>query len=143
MAATESAKAKFRSSSNPKSRGSTPEAPESPAPAAPKQRNSIGGGAGANVVAKAAESPGKTPVAFGTRKTTANAVQVLNSSSPGHPPSLTLAWDVLSHNKALFSRYRVHNVRINNSFFKECMWHILNKKNLTTYVVHPHKSCTQ
>lgn len=69
MAATESAKAKFRSSSNPKTRGSgTPEPPESPTP---KPRSSIGGG---TVISKAAESPGKT-VAFGTRKTTSN-VQV-------------------------------------------------------------------
>ncbi|KAG0579347.1 hypothetical protein KC19_4G092400 [Ceratodon purpureus] len=76
MAATESAKAKFRSSSNPKTR-TTPETPESPAGSTQK-RYSTGGNSGtATPVGKAAESP-KT--AFGSRKS--NSFQNRRSPSP-------------------------------------------------------------
>jgi len=83
MSATASAKAKFRSSSNPKARtgGTTtaelaPEASPSPVAAAPpprKHRKSIGGGTTQAIGVsngKATQSPNKTPVAFGTGKTT-------------------------------------------------------------------------
>lgn len=69
MVPTESAKAKFRSSSNPKTRA--PDTPESPVRTTPK-RYSIGG---SPVVSKGTDSP-KT--AFGTRKS--QSFQVYNLS---------------------------------------------------------------
>lgn len=75
MVPTESAKAKFRSSSNPKTRA--PETPESPVRTTPK-RYSIGGSPTV-VGSKGTDSP-KT--AFGTRKTPSFQVLISKSSLP-------------------------------------------------------------
>jgi len=99
MAATASAKAKFRSSSSPKTKGSsTPEAPEAPAAAAPvKQRNSIGGGAQGIVGKATAQSPSKTPVAFGSGKTTNRRSPSPKTGGPKEKPrSVDVGYDGVS-----------------------------------------------